>query len=885
VSTDLLRERLAGSLSEHYVLQRELGRGGMATVYLARDVKHDRLVALKVLDPDLGAVLGAERFLSEIRVTANLQHPNLLPLFDSGATDGLLWYVMPYVEGESLRARLDRERQLPMDTAVHIAVSIAGALDYAHKHSVIHRDLKPENILLQHGEPVVADFGIALAISNAGGQRVTQTGLSLGTPQYMSPEQATGDRVIDARSDIYSLGAVTYEMISGEPPHLGTTAQAIIARLMTETPRALSVIRPSVPEHVDEAVQRALEKLPADRFNTAREFADALRGATSSSTTVRSSRRNSARPRTSRFVRVALAASIISAMILAVLLGRALSRPEPAPVRFVLDVPADQRLQIANGSSVSLSPDGRTVAYVASRRDGSGRGIFVRRLDSLVAHPLPGGEGGIAPLFSPDGRFLAFRNTKDLRRVPLAGGPPELLYNLLAWNGFGWGTDGDLLLSVDNNVWKIGARGTRTRLTTLDTARLEALHAGPWQLTDDVIGFSIFTRKEGVLSSSIGVARIGDKTHVDLGLSGDTPLAYVDGHLLYSGSAGSLLAVPFDARHLKVTGSPIALVDSIMWIFAGGLQANVAANGTFAYIQGSAGGKLAVLDPRGAMIAETSEIREYRSAALSPDGSRVVFTLSPPAAAGESRVASDIWLWDIASRTMNRLTTDGGTAPTWFADGKRIAFLRTADKGIVSGVEIWAVPADGSAPPQRIHRVPGLRTAALSISPSGRYATFVVIGDTTQLTDIYTAELSAVDVKPVPLLAGRFREDTPVISPDERWLAYTSTETGKAEVYVRPFRADGPRVKVSVDGGSGSNWASGGKRLLYRQGATQVAATLDFTSAVPTVIRRETMAYDGVRVDVSRSTDRVLVTRNSDDLRIVVVTNWLADVRAKLRRR
>src|SRR5881394_855019 len=204
----------------------------MATVYLARDLRHDRAVALKLLNPELGAVLGIERFLAEIRVTANLQHPNLLPLFDSGQTDGHLFYVMPYVEGESLRARLQREKQLPLDEAIHIATAVASALDYAHRHGVIHRDLKPENILLHEGQPLVADFGIALAVSNAGGGRVTQTGLSLGTPQYMSPEQATGDRAIDGRTDIYSLAAVTYEMLTGDPPHIGSTSQAVIARML-----------------------------------------------------------------------------------------------------------------------------------------------------------------------------------------------------------------------------------------------------------------------------------------------------------------------------------------------------------------------------------------------------------------------------------------------------------------------------------------------------------------------------------------------------------------------------------------------------------------------------------------------------------------------------
>lgn len=273
--TDILTE-LRSALADRYDVERELGRGGMATVLLARDRKHERRVAIKVLDPELGAVLGHERFQSEITVTAALQHPNLLPLFDSGEAAGQLYYVMPYVEGETLRARLERERQLPIDETVRLVTAIAGALDYAHERGVIHRDLKPENVLLQAGQPVVADFGIALAVSNAGGARVTQTGLSLGTPQYMSPEQATGERQLDARTDQYSLAAMAYEMLTGEPPHTGGTARVIMARLMTETPRPVTATRENVAPHISDAIHRALQKAPADRFPTTGAFAAAL---------------------------------------------------------------------------------------------------------------------------------------------------------------------------------------------------------------------------------------------------------------------------------------------------------------------------------------------------------------------------------------------------------------------------------------------------------------------------------------------------------------------------------------------------------------------------------------------------------------------------------
>src|SRR5690349_22582845 len=270
--------RLATALSDRYRLERELGQGGMAVVYLAEDLRHGRRVAIKVLHPELSAVLGGERFLAEIKVTANLQHPHILGLIDSGEADGLLYYVMPYVSGESLRARLARERQLPVEEALRLAREVASALDYAHRQGVVHRDIKPENTLLQDGSALVADFGIALAVHQAGGSRMTQTGMSLGTPAYMSPEQAMGEREIGPRSDVYALGAMTYEMLAGEPPFTGPNSQAIVAKVLTEQPPALRAKRPTVSPGVEVAILTALQKLPADRWGSAREFGEALTG-------------------------------------------------------------------------------------------------------------------------------------------------------------------------------------------------------------------------------------------------------------------------------------------------------------------------------------------------------------------------------------------------------------------------------------------------------------------------------------------------------------------------------------------------------------------------------------------------------------------------------
>jgi hypothetical protein len=352
-------------VSDRYKIERELGRGGMATVYLAQDIKLERMVALKVLSPELGAVLGAERFLTEIKITARLDHPHILTLIDSGNAGGHLFYVLPFVRGESLRDLMRRETQLGVEQALAITKQVASALDYAHKNGVVHRDIKPENILLQEGEAMLADFGIALAVKEAGGDRLTQTGLSLGTPQYMSPEQATGDRRLDARSDVYSLAAVLYEMLVGDPPMSGATVQAVIAKLLTEAPTRVRVVRPSIPQGVDDAIAKALSKVPSDRFGSAGEFVKALEAAPAPGTGAMAT---SAAPRgkTGLIAAAVAALAVVGAVGWAATTGKFGAKDTSAALR-------DRRqLTITGNVSVpALSPDGKQLAYFVKECQGA----------------------------------------------------------------------------------------------------------------------------------------------------------------------------------------------------------------------------------------------------------------------------------------------------------------------------------------------------------------------------------------------------------------------------------------------------------------------------------------------------------------------------------
>jgi eukaryotic-like serine/threonine-protein kinase len=809
--------RLVAALADRYRIERELGQGGMATVYLADDLKHDRKVAVKVLRPELAAVIGAERFLAEIKTTAALQHPHILPLFDSGAAgqqgsgaEGFtfLYYVMPYVEGESLRDRLTREKQLPIADAVRIASEVASALDYAHRHNVIHRDIKPENILLHDGRALVADFGIALAASKAGGTRMTETGMSLGTPTYMSPEQAMGEREITARSDVYALGAMTYEMLLGEPPFTGPTAQSIVAKVMTEKPASLTARRDRIPPAVEDAVLTALEKLPADRWSSAAEFAAALgghgmSGAVGSTTHLATPPRPIAR------------LSILAALAVVAALGAwGWLRPRPAaPVaRYEIEVPGLRQVDLAfSGHSFAISPDGSRLAYVAS--DGTGpAALWIRDRDSNVPRVIPGSTGANAPFFTEDGKWLGYFAGGVVYKIDASGGSPSAVAQTASRTlaSGAWLPDGTMLYSDL-------AFGLRAALTPGGKAMVPVTASSGFGF--GVVFPTAVGRNDAVLATNctnncahmslVAIDLLTGKSRMLADNVARTWYLPKPSLLVMARPDGSVLAVPFDAKAMALRGTPVPVLTGVQVDNGIVPELAVSASGTLAYLPNGGGRDLftvvRVTRDGLATTVDSAWRGSINSMALSPDGSRLAVSV---VAGGRT----DVWIKQLDTGPLTRLTFDGtlNYRAAWRPDGRTLSF--TSDRTGLS--YLYTIRADGSSKPERFMPQDTMEVDEAQWSADGRWLVYRT-GVTDNLRDIYARRTDA-DTATITISASKFDEYAPALSPDGRWVAYVSIESGHEEVYVRPFPNTGDaRWQVSTEGGAAPAWSHSGKELFY----------------------------------------------------------------------
>ena len=837
-------ERLSGAVADRYRIVRLLGEGGMASVFLAEDLKHDRRVALKVLRPELAAMLGAERFVQEIKTTAQLQHPHILPLYDSGSTASgqgggmeFLYYVMPFIQGETLRQKLDREVQLGVDEAVRIATEVADALQYAHDQGVIHRDIKPENILLPNGRVIVADFGIALAVSAAAGGRMTETGLSLGSPHYMSPEQATADKHVTNRTDIYSLGSVLYEMLTGEPPHTGASVQSILMKIVAEETRPVRELRKAVPPHVAAAVGTALEKLPADRFDSAKAFAAALHDPDFTSSGASVAARN-VRPSARRFVVPALATLLVLTTALA---AWGVRRPGTASVtRYPISLGTSGPLDGINFRiETALSPDGSALVF---RNPLSGPGqLYLKRRDEAIARPLAGTEGGSGPFFSPDGAWIGFVANGQLRKVPSAGGTSLVIADSVSpvFNQGAWLSDGTIFYyEVGTHTLQRLRAGDATSRAIASPATLDG--QWPWLPTPLPSARGVlFTAHRTLCIGPVGCrpsrVYVYDQRRDTVRALFDDAIGawYVPtGHVLYLTSSGRLMAVPWDNAKLAAAGPAVPILDGIQ---APGLL--LSNEGTAVYLMGppefspsptpnaavvwvDRTGKEEPVDSTwlvntGGSYAANGEIETGWGLDLSPDGRRIALTLL-------TDLGTDIWIKQLPAGPLSRLTLYPGDdqAPAWTADGRAVTFL--SDRPIppqttrrAGHFALWEQPADGTGEARLMWGKDAPTDAILS--PDGKWIVLGAIHSpgASASGDILAARAGADSVAR-PLVASGFDEQGLALSPDSRWLAYVSNEQGENEVFVRPFPdVSGGKWQVSTGGGSAPVWAHNGRELFY----------------------------------------------------------------------
>ena len=889
-----------GSRLGLYEIVDQIGAGGMGEVYRARDTKLGREVALKVL-PELFATDPERlaRFNQEARVLAALNHPHIAQVYGTlDATPGL---IMELVNGEDLAQRISAGA-IPVTEALQIARQVADALDAAHSQGIVHRDLKPANVKLREdGTVKVLDFGLAKALDWAGSgaaspihsatitsPAMTRMGVILGTAAYMAPEQAKG-KAVDRGADVWALGVLLYEMLTGRRAFEGETITDVLAAIVTRDPD-WSAVPADTPPAIVRLLRRCLERDRRRRLVDASEvrfqIEEALSGPAVATApgAVATSKLN----RPTLLLTLLAAAMVLGALML---IGfRHWWQPAPSVGRYSIELPGRATPSLTNRPAVAISPDGTTVVFLATE-DGIDR-LYARRLDAYEAIPVAGTEGASHPVISPDGRWVAFTTQAKLAKVPLAGGPVVPLTDVSDARGLSWDTADSILFTPAalGAVFRIPAAGGTAVAVTSPRPEVDRTHRWPQALPDS--GAIIYTVGSFMSPDNYDDATIealitatGERRRL---LTGAAMARYVPtGHLVFVRGT-TLFGVAFDAGRLAVIGTPVPLLEGVSGdTTTGAAHFSVSNTGTLTYLTlGADTGSLVPTWMKPAAPPDVLPLRPgaYSDARISPDGRSVALSL----VGGGGR---DIWVHHFDRKTFTRITFGGQhTTPLWSADGATLYYV-TLDAGGVQ-TALHKRQSDGSSDPEVLVTFQD-RVYLEDLMPNGRAAVITRVARGSSVADLETVEL-VKGATPTTLLATRFDEFSGRVSPDGRWMAYASSESGRPEIYVRPISGSGGRWQISTGGGEEPNWSADGRRLFYRSGNFLMAVSVSGTGAfqtsgpAPLLSNVYNLRNDsGITYAVDPKGDRFLMIappqRAIENLALRVVLNWTRELTERTR--
>jgi serine/threonine protein kinase len=886
-------QSLEGQQIGPYLLSSRIGAGGMGVVYKARDTRLDRTVAIKVLPADSGSTHARERFEREARTVAALNHPHICTLHDTGHHEGIDFLVMEHLDGETLAARLGRG-PLPLERALSIAVQIASALDAAHRAGIVHRDLKPGNVMLTRTGAKLLDFGLAKATAAMLGRDPTRAasasdltipGTILGTVQYMAPEQIEGKEA-DTRTDIFAFGAMLYEMVAGRKAFDGGSEASVMAAILERDPPPLSSVQPLAPPIVDRIVSTCLAKDSDDRWQTARDLLRELTWVRDGDTAYGQTtpQQSDRRRRVVLPVVAALATAALSMFAIYVVRRPA---PEPPPRVMFSVYPPDGTRFPRGTADMALSPDGSRLVFAALSADGNTR-LWVRRLDSSTARPLDGTEGATYPFWSPDSRSIAFFAQGKLKRIAEAGGSPQFLCDAASIRGGTWNNLGTILIGGFNGPIQRVAEtgGTLSPVTSIDQARKERSHVWPVFLPDGR-RFVYLARSDERERMAIYQGSL-DSREVRLVLAADSNVG-VAGPYLMSLSNGSLVAHAYDPDRATVVGEPVTIADHIALDtpLRSGSPFTVSSGTVLAYRSASPDSHLVWFDRTGKEIGGFRTPGDYHHPWLSPDEKRVAIERTDPATGQHT-----IWILDLARQTTSRLVADaaGSHEPVWSPDGSRVAFNSNRAGGF--GDLYWTQADGGSADELILQSIDRVMQIPTDWSVDGRFIVYE-INRASAKNDLYVLPVSPRQPpQPQPFLETPANETQGQFSPDARWIAYTSNESGAYEVYVRRFPGAGSKWQVSTSGGAQPRWRRDGKELFYlapdgKLMASDVKAVdTSFETGPPRALFNTGITASFInrrnQYVVTRDGQRFLVNISAEDENsapITVVLNWQAPLK------